>query len=387
MHRVSDVPVIVFNPYLTCSLCRGYLIDATTIVECLHSFCRSCILSYLKLNTTCPICETLLHKTKPHCAIRPDRALQAIVYKLIPNLFEKEMLCRRKFYQAYPSLHSRSLSPEKRGDITLNTYVLQEEDRLSIELQYWNHNEHNNKMMIDDSCSNKTLNQTDSINSLLTVIPPTFLLCPPELTVGHIEKLIRMKFNLKPSEHDVSVFFSVDDLFNSDYTLSDLACLYAWRRQQPFKLYFTIKEISKSEFTLITESQPSTTTNSSSNLSHSSSSSSVDNKSELCSVSNNNNNNHSLWSLKFKPGNFSTSSLHKQHIQHNPNAIIINTVSSEIHAPNSQISLQSSCKIPLPTQFIKSMSLSSSSSSSTSSSSSSSAMLNNTSSTVCSSLA
>lgn len=99
MHRVSDVPVILFNPYLTCNLCQGYLIDATTIVECLHSFCRSCILTYLKLNTTCPVCATLLHKTKPHCAIRPDRALQSIVYKLIPNLFEKEMLCRRKFYE------------------------------------------------------------------------------------------------------------------------------------------------------------------------------------------------------------------------------------------------------------------------------------------------
>ncbi|CAH8547830.1 unnamed protein product [Heterobilharzia americana] len=178
MHRVSDVPVVLFNPYLTCSLCRGYLIDATTIVECLHSFCRSCILTYLKINTTCPVCETLLHKTKPLCAIRPDRALQAIVYKLIPNLFEKEMLCRRKFYGAHPSVHSRSLSPEKRGDVTLNTYVLQEEDRLSIELRYWNQSEHKT-----EDCGDAN----DSVSSLLTVTPPiqpTFLLCPPELTVG-----------------------------------------------------------------------------------------------------------------------------------------------------------------------------------------------------------
>lgn len=25
------------NPYLICPLCIGYLIDATTVVECLHS--------------------------------------------------------------------------------------------------------------------------------------------------------------------------------------------------------------------------------------------------------------------------------------------------------------------------------------------------------------
>ncbi|GAA57479.1 polycomb group RING finger protein 4 [Clonorchis sinensis] len=99
MHRVTRIPVVVINPMLTCKLCNGYLIDATTIVECLHSFCRSCILSYLKLHTTCPICDTLLHKTRPHYAIRPDRALQAMVYKLIPNLFEKEMSCRREFFK------------------------------------------------------------------------------------------------------------------------------------------------------------------------------------------------------------------------------------------------------------------------------------------------
>jgi len=30
-----------FNAYLLCSLCCGYMIDATTIIECLHS-CRLC---------------------------------------------------------------------------------------------------------------------------------------------------------------------------------------------------------------------------------------------------------------------------------------------------------------------------------------------------------
>ena len=25
------------NPHITCVLCQGYLVDATTIIECLHS--------------------------------------------------------------------------------------------------------------------------------------------------------------------------------------------------------------------------------------------------------------------------------------------------------------------------------------------------------------
>nr|AAW27604.1 SJCHGC09412 protein [Schistosoma japonicum] len=264
------------------------------------------------------------------------------------------MLCRRKFYEAHPSYHSRSLSPEKRGDITLNTYVLQEEDRLSVELRYWNQNEHK-----FDDCSSKTSSQIDSINTMLAAFPPTFLLCPPELTVGHIEKLIRMKFNLKPSEHDVSVFFSVDDLFNSDHTLSDLACLYAWRRQQPFKLYFTIKETPKHTLSTVMEFQPPSTASSQTH--------NVIEKSERCTQGNNN----TFCSVKSKLKNLPTSSLRKRHVNNSDDELEITPV--EVSTSNSQVSSKSSCKISLPTQFIKSISLSSS-------------MLN-TSNSVCSSLA
>lgn len=244
MYRVTNVPIVQFNPHLICKLCGGYLIDATTIIECLHSFCRSCIVSYLKFHITCPVCDTLLHKTRPQYAIRPDRVLQAIVYKLIPNLFEKEMSRRRSFYDMHPQ-HSRSLSPEKRGDITLNAYVLQEEDRFSIELQYWNQGSKSIKGSGEVAQLGDTqLPYTPKFESI-SQSQSTFLLCPPELTVGHLEKLICMKFNLKPGDYQVAVFFSSDDSFSPDYTLSDLACLYAWRRQQPLKLYFNITENKK----------------------------------------------------------------------------------------------------------------------------------------------
>lgn len=37
MMKNARMPVQELNPYLTCVLCGGYLIDATTIIECLHS--------------------------------------------------------------------------------------------------------------------------------------------------------------------------------------------------------------------------------------------------------------------------------------------------------------------------------------------------------------
>ena len=33
----------IMNEHLICSLCMGYLRDAMTVTECLHTFCKSCI--------------------------------------------------------------------------------------------------------------------------------------------------------------------------------------------------------------------------------------------------------------------------------------------------------------------------------------------------------
>ena len=40
------------NDVITCKLCSGYFIDATTITECLHTFCKSCIVSHLEDDTS-----------------------------------------------------------------------------------------------------------------------------------------------------------------------------------------------------------------------------------------------------------------------------------------------------------------------------------------------
>ena len=37
MHRTTRIKLTDLNPHLVCVLCGGYYIDATTIIECLHS--------------------------------------------------------------------------------------------------------------------------------------------------------------------------------------------------------------------------------------------------------------------------------------------------------------------------------------------------------------
>lgn len=47
-YKPSKVLLSSGNPYITCNLCKGYLIDATTIVECLHS-CEYRITQHLNI--------------------------------------------------------------------------------------------------------------------------------------------------------------------------------------------------------------------------------------------------------------------------------------------------------------------------------------------------
>ncbi|XP_059106994.1 polycomb group RING finger protein 6-like [Peromyscus eremicus] len=93
------VPLSELTPYISCSVCKGYLIDATTITECLHAFCKSCIIKHFELSNRCPKCNIVVHEAKPHNHLRSDPQLQTIVYKLVAGLEEKEKKQRQEFYK------------------------------------------------------------------------------------------------------------------------------------------------------------------------------------------------------------------------------------------------------------------------------------------------
>ncbi|NWV45924.1 PCGF1 protein, partial [Daphoenositta chrysoptera] len=66
------------NEHIVCFLCAGYFIDATTITECLHTFCKSCIVKYLQTSKYCPMCNTKIHETQPLLNLKLDRVMQDI---------------------------------------------------------------------------------------------------------------------------------------------------------------------------------------------------------------------------------------------------------------------------------------------------------------------
>lgn len=95
----ETLPLNQFYPYIRCGLCCGFLIDATTITECLHTFCKSCIVKHFFYSNRCPTCSIVVHQTQPHYNIRPDRQLQDIVYKMVPSLEEAEREQMSRFYR------------------------------------------------------------------------------------------------------------------------------------------------------------------------------------------------------------------------------------------------------------------------------------------------
>jgi E3 ubiquitin-protein ligase DRIP len=113
---------------LTCPLCHELFKEATTVTECLHTFCRACIIPKIKVGTntnTCPFCSKPIAPDPYACKqIIFDRTLDDIVTKLFPregdldrsklreqrSLEEQEMKRRLKV-QAGPKPKRPRLSP------------------------------------------------------------------------------------------------------------------------------------------------------------------------------------------------------------------------------------------------------------------------------------
>lgn len=81
------IKLSTLKEHIRCYLCKGPLIEATTIFECLHTFCKTCIVKYLSDNNiTCPRCENVIHQSHPLQYISFDRTLQDVVYRAVPKL-------------------------------------------------------------------------------------------------------------------------------------------------------------------------------------------------------------------------------------------------------------------------------------------------------------
>ncbi|KZC10446.1 Polycomb group protein Psc [Dufourea novaeangliae] len=240
------------NPYLICPLCRGYLIDATTVVECLHSFCRSCILKHLNTEAHCPSCKHVLNKAKPN--IKADKALQDIVYKLVPGLYHKEMRKRREFYRKHPE-HADFATPEQRGEDVSGRLIFAPEDAVSLSLEYIppgadpltillstndeasNLNGLNNQNNNNNN-NNSNNNPASNLNTS-TTSNRRYLQCPALVTIAHLKKFLALKYSVDMTRYTIEICHRRAPL-PEHWTLMDVAYIYAWKRNAPMRFFYRV---------------------------------------------------------------------------------------------------------------------------------------------------
>jgi len=113
---------------LICGICSGYIVEATSITECLHSFCKSCIVKHVWTSRLCPKCKVEIHKTRPLLNLRSDKTLQEVINKLVPEIQEKEEQ-RRWIFEGL----SNGIDLKKQSKDQLET-----EKKISFRMQYLN---------------------------------------------------------------------------------------------------------------------------------------------------------------------------------------------------------------------------------------------------------
>ncbi|XP_043262838.1 serine/arginine repetitive matrix protein 2-like [Colletes gigas] len=231
------------NPYLICPLCRGYLIDATTVVECLHSFCRSCILKHLNAEAHCPSCKHVLNKAKPN--IKADKALQDIVYKLVPGLYHKEMRKRREFYKKHPE-HADFATPEQRGEDVSGRLIFAPEDAVSLSLEYLPPGADPLTILLsalDDannlSGSNNQIINNNTNNHSTNTSNRRYLQCPALVTIAHLKKFLALKYSVDMTRYTIEICHRRAPL-PEHWTLMDVAYIYAWKRNAPMRFFYRV---------------------------------------------------------------------------------------------------------------------------------------------------
>uniref|UniRef100_A0A9J8DG43 Bmi1 polycomb ring finger oncogene 1b n=2 Tax=Cyprinus carpio TaxID=7962 RepID=A0A9J8DG43_CYPCA len=202
MHRTTRIKITELNPHLMCVLCGGYFIDATTIVECLHSFCKMCIVRYLETSKYCPICDVQVHKTKPLLNIRRD------------------------FYAEHP-VDATNGSNEDRGEVAdEDKRIIADDEIISLSIEFFDQN----KL---DSKDGEEKETTKEVNV------KRYLQCPAAMTIMHLRKFLRSKMDI-PCTFQIEVMYE-DEPLKDYYTLMDIAYIYTWRRNGPLPLKYRVR--------------------------------------------------------------------------------------------------------------------------------------------------
>ncbi|XP_026475142.1 polycomb group protein Psc-like [Ctenocephalides felis] len=212
--RLSDI-----NRALTCGYCKGYLINAVKIEDCHHTFCRSCIVQYIKnVNKQCPTClssaSTQSDKQQPYLELSNlilDRVLQSCVYKMVPGLYRREQQRQAEFYKQH------GLSNTYLAKVEDNVRFICPDELMSLSVEY---------------------ESTDARIENKPKMEKRYLQCPAAVTINHLEKLLRNKYSISPAM-SIEIKYKKHSL-SHQLSLMDVVYIYGWQRDTPMEFSYSI---------------------------------------------------------------------------------------------------------------------------------------------------
>ena len=216
------------NEMITCRICHGYLVDATTVTECLHTFCKSCIVKHLEDSNVCPECEDVIHQSHPLNYIAFDRTMQDLVYKIVPNLEDDEFKRERKFYsdRGLPCPKDQALEQETEEKKAAEAEAAMTPDA-NTNMDFHRFDEQVNLCL---ECKTKEQN-----------LKRKFIRCSSLATVTHLKKFIAKKLlNSIEKYKDIDIVCN-DEALYKDHTLK-FVYVTKWRtKDPPMKLQYSPK--------------------------------------------------------------------------------------------------------------------------------------------------
>ncbi|XP_065649378.1 polycomb group RING finger protein 1 isoform X3 [Hydra vulgaris] len=212
------------NPYLVCMLCAGYFVDATTIIECLHTFCKSCIVRHLQSSKRCPTCNIQIHETEPMSKLMLDRTMQDIIQKLIPWVFIDES---RRAQDFECKLNKQVVTDLPKNDFQKLELVEPKNSYLS--------DEQINLCLCLKSCSDFFAEMK------LEEIQHKYVRCSVRSYIHHIRHLLSKLYDVSLKDYKIQI--SCNGKILSDLNNLKLIYFVHWKcKSQPMVLTYTIEE-------------------------------------------------------------------------------------------------------------------------------------------------
>uniref|UniRef100_A0A914MD28 RING-type domain-containing protein n=1 Tax=Meloidogyne incognita TaxID=6306 RepID=A0A914MD28_MELIC len=308
MNSREQAKALGLEEHITCSLCQDYLSDAVTLTGCLHFFCRSCLLQHLSSagpdSRKCPKCKIELGSEHIY---KRDLRLQELVYKLVPDLFWRQLrrVARRQHRSSRDSNNGSSTTTasfserriqQRRMLLQLSTQLCSPNENISLQIEYVpltkvlaasgddslvslsekisatteNHKEEqqqnedigeeqiiliDQQQQIPSSSSSSSFPPQNICERTTTAIEQQqkqysfcrYFRCSAKVKIEQLKRLLESKLAMSDFYGVYFVDPQLKFVLEDDFSLEDVVQLFSWSRKSPLRLNFTLAQLPPKE--------------------------------------------------------------------------------------------------------------------------------------------